>query len=139
MKNKRYKPLVDKLFFAIWIPTSLLMIAVTVVSAFTPISLFIMITVDVFTFYFLVSSLVGYVELRENTLFAKFGFIIKREIPYGKIRGLVKERKAYSESMLSLKNSMEHINVKYNTYDVITVSVVNNDDFIKELERRIAK
>ena len=137
MENKRFKPLFDKLFFIIWIPTSILMIAVTVVSAFVPVALLIMIPVDLFTFYFLVSSIFGYVELREQPLFIKFGFILKREIPYSKIRGTVKERRAYSESMLSLKNALEHVNIKYNRYDVVTVSVEGNDEFIKELNMRL--
>ena len=39
--------------------------------------------------------------------------------------------------MLSLKLAMEHINIKYNKFDVIAVSVVTNDDFEKELSARI--
>ncbi len=93
-----------------------------------------MICVDVFTYYFMVSSLVGYVELREHTLYVKFGFILKREIPYDKIRELNKERRIMSYSMLSLKNSLEHINIKYNRFDMITVSVVKNDELIERLE-----
>ena len=137
MENKRFKPLFDKLFFIIWIPTSILMIAVTVISSFFPITLLILISVDLFVFYFLFSSLFGYVELRKNTLFIKFGFILKREIPYSKIRGVAKERKIYSESMLALKNALEHVNIKYNKYDVITVSVKENDEFIKELNMHL--
>ena len=137
MENKRFKPLFDKLFFIIWIPTSIIMIAMTVVFAFVPVALLIMIGVDLFTFYFLVSSIFGYVELREDTLFIKFGFILKQEIPYSKIRGVVKERRVYSESMLSLKNALEHVNIKYNRYDVVTVSVEGNDEFIKELNTRL--
>jgi hypothetical protein len=60
-----------------------------------------------------------------------------REIPYSKIRGFVKERKFYSESMTSLKNALEHVNIKYNSFDVVTVSVTDNDDFIGELNLRI--
>ena len=137
MQNKKFKPLMDKMFWIIWVPTSVLMIAVTVFSAFAPVSLFFIIPVDVFTFYFLVSPLFGYVELREDCFFIKFGFILTREIPYSKIREVTKERKFYSESMLSLKNSIEHVNIKYNSFDIITVSVNTNDEFIKEIEARI--
>ena len=137
MKNTIFKPQYDKLFFIIWIPTSVLMLGATVFSAFYPIALAIMLSVDLFTFYFLVSPLFGYVELRENTLFIKFGFFIKREIPYEKIRGTCKERKFYSDSMLSLKSSFEHVNIKYNKFDVVTVSVVTNDKFIEELGSRL--
>ena len=139
MENKRFKPLFDKLFGIIWIPTSILMISVTVLAAFRPVALLIMIPTDVFTFYFLLSSFFGYVELRENSLFIKFGFVLKKEIPYDKIRELKKERKFYSESMLALKNSFEHVNIKYNKYDVISVSVASNDEFMRELEARCGK
>ena len=104
LQNKRYKPLIDKLFLYIWIPTTFIMIALTAVCATNLLALIIIIPVDLFTYYFLFSSICGYVELRESSVFIKFGFIIKREIPYNKIRGLVKERKFYSDSMLSLKN-----------------------------------
>ena len=137
MENRKFKPLIDKLFWFIWVPTSVLMLAVTAISVFAPITLLLLIPIDVFVFYFLISSLVGYVELREDTVFNKFGFILKREIPYKKIRGLVKERKFYSESMLSLKNSLDHVNIKYNTYDVLTVSVIDNDELISEIEKRM--
>ena len=136
LKNKKFKPLIDKLFWYIWIPTSILMITLTAICATNLLAFIIMIPVDLFTYYFLFSSICGYVELREETVFIKFGFIIKREIPYSKIRGLAKERKFYSDSMLSLKNSFEHVNIKYNKFDMISVSVVNNDEFIAEIEER---
>ena len=138
MQSKRFKPLIDKLFLYIWIPTTVIMVALTAVCATHLLALLIVIPVDLFTYYFLVSSLCGYVELRESSVFIKFGFIIKREIPYNKIRGLAKERKFYSDSMLSLKNSFEHVNIKYNKFDMISVSVTNNDEFIAELEARIS-
>ena len=134
MENKRYKPLVDKLFFIIFIPTAFLMVGLTIFACFEPTALLVMLPSDLLTFYFLLAPLFGYVELRENSLFIKFGLILKREIPYSKIRGVIKERSFISETMLSLKSSFEHVKIKYNTYDVITVSVVGNDDFIKELE-----
>ena len=108
----------------------------TVLAAFEPTALFVMIPTDLFVLYFLLSPLFGYVELRKDTVFIRFGFILKREIPYKKIRGITKERKFYSDSMLSLKNAMEHINIKYNTFDVISVSVADEEDFIRELEKR---
>ena len=136
MENKRYKPLVDKLFYIITIPTVVFLAAMTVISAFDPLSLLVTIPTDVFTLYFLVSPLFGYVELREESLFIKYGFILKREIPYAKIRGTVKERSFIAESMLSLKNSFDHVRIKYNTFDVTIVSVVGNDEFVSELENR---
>ena len=137
MNNKRYRPLIDKLFWIIWIPTLALLAGVTVIGFFEISALFIMIFVDAFTLFFLISPLFGYVELRENSLFIKYGFILKKEIPYSKIRGIEKERRFYSESMLTLKNSFEHINIKYNRFDVTAVSVKSNDDFINELKSRL--
>ena len=139
MKVKRFKPLVDKLFFIIFIPTALLMVALTIFACFEPIALLIMLPADLLTFYFLLSPLFGYVELRESSLFIKYGLILKRDIPYDKIRGVEKVRKFYSESMMSLKNSFEHVNIKYNSFDVTAVSVVENDNFIKELNERCCK
>jgi hypothetical protein len=139
MENKRYKPLVDKLFFIIFIPTAFLMVGLTIFACFEPIVLLIMLPSDLLTFYFLLSPLFGYVELRESSLFIKYGLILKREIPYDKVRGAEKVRKFYSESMMSLKNSFEHVNIKYNSFDVTSVSVVENDNFIEELIERCFK
>ena len=139
MDSKRFKPLVDKLYWIIIIFTSAVMIGLTVPSAFAPITLWIIVPTDVLVYYFLISPLFGYVELRANTVFIKFGFILKKEIPYKKIRGAVKERRTYSDSILALKNALEHVNIKYNTFDIVTVSVVGNDRLIEELNARIAK
>ncbi len=136
MKVKRYKPKFDKLFFIIWVPTVLLLLVGTVIAATELVGLLIMIFTDLFTLYFLVSSVVGYVELGENFLFIRFGFFITREIPYAKIRSLKKERRVYSESMLALKNSLDHVDIRYNSFDVVSVSVRDNDDLIAELEAR---
>lgn len=139
LENRRYKPLIDKMFYLIWVPISIVMLGVTVLSFFEPTALFVMLPVDIFTFYFLFSSLFGFAELREKSLFIKFGFILKTEIPYSSIRGITTDRKFYSESMLSLKNALSHVNIKYNKFDLVTVSVKENDEFIEELTRRIKK
>ena len=137
MQRKRFKPLIDKLFWIISIPLCVLMTAFTVFATILqPSLLFFMLTVDAFVAYFLISPLWGYVELREHTVFIKYGFFLKKEIAYDKIRTAEKTRKFYSESMMTLKNAIEHVNIKYNTFDVTTVSVVTNDDFIRELEAR---
>jgi hypothetical protein len=41
--------------------------------------------------------------------------------------------------MLSLKNSFEHVNIKYNKFDMITISVKNNDELIEKLQKHIKK
>ena len=139
MPQRRYKPKYDKIFWWTWIPTAMLLIAATVIAALEPAALFVVIPTDIFTLYFLFSSLVGYAELRERSVFIKFGFILKREIPYAKIRGVTKERKLYADSTVALKNSLEHLNIKYNVFDVASVSVRDNDEFLSELTARIEK
>ena len=135
----KFKPLIDKLFWIISIPTFVILAIVTTIVFIFPASaaIIIIILADLATVYFLISPLFGYVELRESTLFIKYGFLMKREIPYDKIRDTVKEHRFISESMLSLKNAFEHVNIKYNTFDVTTVSVTDNDAFITELKARI--
>lgn len=137
MENKRFKPLVDRLFFIIFIPTLVLLIGVTVLACFEPTALLIVLPVDLFCLYFFISPLFGYVELREEAVFIKYGLILKREIAYGRIRAVEKDRKFFSESMMSLKNSFEHLNLKYNSFDVTAVSVVDNDGFLNALQERM--
>ena len=137
----RYKPKFDKLFY---IPISIaltLMFGATALSIvyYTFFGLAVMILCNLFVLYFFISAFVGYVELREETLFIKFGFFLKKEIPYNSIRRLEKCRKVYSESIVSLKSSLEHIDIRYNTYDVVSVSVVDNDALIEEIEKRRAE
>ena len=136
MGNKRFKPLIDKLFWWIAIPTAILFLFLILISVCALVAFLITFSAMLLTAYFLISPLFGYVELREKTVFIKFGFFMKREIPYEKIRGTKKERKWYSDSMLSLKNSIEHVNIQYNTFDFVTISVVDNDEFIRELNKR---
>ena len=75
MESKRYKPMIDKYFWIIWIPLMAFLLAATLLSLFEPIALVILLLTDLFCFYFMVSSLVGYVELREKSVYIKFGFI----------------------------------------------------------------
>ncbi len=134
---KRYKPLIDKLFWIIWVPTLILLAAVTVISAIDSYAFLIMIPTDAFVLYFLISPLFGYVELRDDGIFIKYGFIIKREIPYDKVRSVSKKRSFIAETMLSLKNSFDHVEIRYNAFDVTSVSVVGNDELIDEIGSRI--
>ena len=134
---KRFRPKLDKLF---WIISSILLaivIGITVTAIFMPITLWVIIPTDLFILYFVLSPIFGYVELREETVFIKFGFFLSREIPYSKIRGTESVRKFYSDSMLSLKNSLDHVNIKYNTFDMVSVSVEDNEKLIRELSARL--
>lgn len=138
MENKRYKPLIGKMFFIIWIPTLILLFAATVISAPYITALLIILATDIFSLYFLISPLFGYVELREDEVFVKLGFFTTVEIPYNKIRDVVKERKLYADSLISLKNSLDHVNIKYNTFDMLSVSVVDNDELIDMIKTKIS-
>ena len=136
MENVRFKPQIDRLFWFIWIPTVILLAVGTAIACTSAVALLIMLATDIFTLYFLLSPLFGYVELRERTMYVKFGFFVSREIEYSRIRAVNIERKWYSESMLSLKCAYEHVNVKYNSFDVVTVSVDSNAALAAELDRR---
>ena len=137
--QKRYRPLVDRLFWITTIIAVVLLLGVTVAVSFYPdgLAIAIVLAVDILTLYIIISPLFGYVELRENTVFIKFGLILKKEIPYEKIRGVKKERRCYSESIISLKNALEHVDIKYDAYEVVTVSVANNDGLMEEIKKRI--
>lgn len=140
MDNKKYKPKVDKLFYLVMIPTMIIVLApVIICGILVPTTLFITVPILLFTTYFLITTLFGYAELRESSLFIKYGFIMSKEIPYDKIRGVEKERSIISTSTLSIKNALDHVNIKYNKFDVTTVSIDDNDDFINELNKRCGK
>ena len=139
MEKERFSPKIDKLYVIIVISTAVIMLAATAISLFAPYAIFIMLLANLFVSYFLISPIFGYVELREETVFLKFGFILKREIPYKKIRGFGREHKWYADSILALKNSLDHVNIKYNTFDTVSVSVKDNDALIMAIEARISK
>ncbi|MBO5907404.1 MAG: PH domain-containing protein [Clostridia bacterium] len=138
MERERYRPLVDKLFWFIAVLSAVIIIPLTVFVTldFSAVALVVVILTDILILYFLISPLFGYVELRERAVFIKFGFFLSREISYSKIRGASFERKWYSDSMLSLKCALRHVNIKYNNIDFVTVSVVDNDGFVRELFKR---
>ena len=138
MEYKRFRPKFDKLYLWITIPTMLLTLALLVLTAVWQATggWIVMTATTAFIGYFLISPCFGYVELREETVFFKFGFILKREVPYARIRKLEKRRTAIAESMLSLKNAMEHVNVKFNSFDCYSVSVKENDELIEALKKR---
>ena len=137
MDAKVYKPLVGELFWWITVPTAVFMIGMTAgLAIFFPPSLLYMIPTCFLIAYFLVTPLFGYVELRESSVFIRFGFFMTREISYDRVRGVAKARKFYSDSMVSLKNSMEHVNIKYDRFDMVSVSVVDNEGLMEEIEKR---
>ena len=88
MKHPKFKPLFDKTYRGIWISVCLLMAVCTLTSVWEPTALFIFIPTDLFAFYFLVSPLFGYVELREETVFmfnseiSPFADFFSQQLPF---------------------------------------------------------
>ena len=140
MQPKRYKPFIDS-FFYVLASVTIVIVALPIILCAIPAPSTLFITVPIFLFaaYFLVSPLFGYVELRESTVFIKYGFFMSKEIPYSTIRAVERERKAISPSIMSLKHSLEHVNIKFNRFDITTVSVKDNSTLMSEIEARISK
>jgi hypothetical protein len=137
METKKYRPKIDKLYWILLLFTNAVCVPLLFIPPFfSLVTLFVTLPLFVFVNYFFVSPLFGYVELREDGFFIKYGFFLKRYIPYGKIRSVSKERKFYTESMLSLKNALDHVNIKYGSFDVTSVSVLDEDTMISELHAR---
>ena len=135
---KKYRVKVDGLFYWLFIPITAILLGVTVtLGILDAVALAIILPIDLFILYFLVSPLFGYCELREDELFIRYGLIITRSIPYEKIRAIEKKRAFYTYSMLSLKCSFFHIDIKYNRFDVTSVGVRDGDEFIGRLEEKI--
>ena len=135
---KRYRPGIDRLFWTISLPTVALMAVMTAMAALEPLALAITLPVDLLVLYLLLSPLFGYVELRCEGVYIRYGLVMRREIPYERIRGTERCRRWYSDSMTSLKMTLDHVNIKYNSFDVATVSVVDNDAFVRELDGILA-
>ena len=134
----KFSPRYDKLYLWITVPTSLMLLGLLLLAAIegkTALWLTMGGTV-LLTGFFLISPCFGYAELKEKTLLIRFGLFMKREIPYESIFGIEKKRSAIADSMLSLKNAMEHINIKFNRYDLYSVSLKNEDLFTEELKKR---
>lgn len=137
----RFKPLIDKLYWIVFLPTAALMVGFTVLICLTPVpfAIFTVAMADLLVLYFFISPLFGYVEAREDTVFIKYGLILRKEIPYSKIRSATRGRGIVSDSMLSLKNAMEHVVIKYNRFDVTVVSVKDNDGLLRALTEARSK
>ena len=140
METKRFKPRFDKLYWFISVPTLLFVLAVVAVSCvFEPKMLWWTMPVMLFVTYFLASPFFGYVELRENFLFIKYGLILKKEISYRKIRKIECKKSYIAESMMSLKGAVDHVEIRYNRFDLTIVSVKEQEAFVEELKERIKK
>ena len=68
MNNQKFRPKIDKFFYLIWMPIVIIMLGITIISFTELVAFILMLCTDIFTFYFMISSLAGYVELRENSL-----------------------------------------------------------------------
>lgn len=138
MEIIRFRPLIDRLYYLPLLFTALVLTPLTVLTALAePMMLAFTIPTDLFCLYFFISPLFGLVELRENAIFIRYGFFLRREIPYASIRGTRRARGLYGESMLSLKSGMEHLHILYDRYGITTVSVKDNDRLALEIEKRL--
>ena len=138
----KFRPRVDKYYLCIAIPTEIFLIVMTVMTLvhFTLFGLVVMLLALALSSFFMLSPiLLGYAELRENELFVDFGVFVKRSIPYSDIRAIEKKRRFYSESMLSLKCAIDHVDVKYNKFDMISLSLKDEERFVEELNKKTAK
>lgn len=136
MQNQRFKPKFDKLY---WLSLSLCavyMIVMTAISVGSRPMMIITGSVNLVLLWVLVAPWFGYVELREDVIWIRFGFFLKREVAYASIKRMQKVRHWYSESMIALKNAMEHVDIRYNACDVVSVSVTDNDALIEAIEQR---
>lgn len=137
---KKYKPKVDKLFYIMLVVINVISLAILIIPQLFYLSFesFIFsIIVILFINYFLISPLFGYIEIRETSIFIKYGIILKKEIPFNKIKKLELKKKWYSDSILALKCSIEHVDITFNSYDKTCVSVKENDIFIEDVRRMI--
>ena len=136
----KFRPRVDKYYLWIAIPTEIFLIVMTVMTLvhFTLFGLIVMLLALALSSFFILSPIFfGYAELRDDELFVDFGVFIKRSIPYSKIRAIEKKRRFYSESMLSLKCAIDHVDIKYNRFDVLSLSLKDEEVFIEELNKKI--
>ncbi|MGM9969290.1 MAG: PH domain-containing protein [Anaeroplasma sp.] len=138
---KRYKPKIDKLFYILLIIVNTLLLAILLIPILVfnsfeglPFTIIVVLFVD----YLLLSSIFGYVEIKENLICIKYGLILKKEIPFNKIKKLEIKRKWYSDSLLALKNSIEHVDITFNSYDKTCVSVKDNYAFVEEVKKKLA-
>ncbi len=140
MRKKRYTPLIDRLFWIVLFITLPIIVVLTIAVCLFPVPLAICIVciTNLLILYLQLSPLFGYVEFEEKHVLVRFGLLMKRVIPYTEIRSAEKKRQISSDSIISLKCAIEHVNIKYNTFDVLTVSVKDNDALIAELEERLA-
>ena len=137
---KKYKPKVDKLFYIMLVVINVISLAILIIPQLFYLSFesFIFsIIVILFINYFLISPLFGYIEIRETSIFIKYGIILKKEIPFNKIKKLELKKKWYSDSIFALKCSIEHVDITFNSYDKTCVSVKENDIFIEDVRRMI--
>ena len=97
--TQKFKQKTDKLTVIIWAICLPVILGLCTVAFFEPTTLWVFVPTDLLILYFLISPLFGYVELREETVFIKFGFIMKKEIAALAVEGLKKE---YPDAICSL-------------------------------------
>ncbi len=135
--SNRYRPKIDKFFWWMLVIVNAVCLSLLVISIFDPISFFCTVPIALFCNYFFISPLFGYAELREDHIFIKYGLILKKSIPYKRLRSVEIKRGIISEAVIDLKLSLEHIVIKYNTFDFTIISVKENQFLIEELREKM--
>ncbi len=135
----KFKAKLDIVYIVIYVIVGIVMLAPSIVSLITKdyITALICLIPFILILFMIISMVCGYARLDDDCLFIKYGFVFKRSIPYEKIRSYELQRKFYCESLLSLKNAMEHVEIKYNKFDNTCVSVRDNIVFLEQLHKRI--
>ena len=57
MKDKRYRPAIGKMFWFTWIPLTIILAAIVIISMEYPVGLILTIGVSLFCYYFLLSQI----------------------------------------------------------------------------------
>ena len=138
MENKRYKPIKRTMYYLIRVPLLVAMAVATAISSTEPIALLIMLPTDALVVYFLLSELMAYAELQDEGVFIRFGFFAKQFIPYDSVYGCEKVEKWYADSTntFAIKTAVEHINLKYDKWRTLSLSIEDADGFMMALETK---
>ena len=139
MPKQRFRPKFDRLYWISFTVCAVYIVVMTAVSVGSVSMLCFMSAINAILVWVLAAPWFGYVELGEDAVLVKFGFFLKRVVPYADIRKMQKVCHWYSESILALKNAMEHVDIRYGACDVVSVSVTDNDALIAAIERRLRK
>lgn len=135
----KYRVNIDKYYYITIVVVSLILLIPLILSIVAKRVWVILVVafLIIFVEYLLFSCFIGYAKLEEDHLVIRYGFIIKRRLPYEIIRGVEKKSSYFSESLISLKTTKNCVVVLFNTYDNTTISIKDEDDFIEKLLEKL--